>query len=97
MTTSAICAVRDSASGLFGRPVQAVTLAVAIRAFQQEISNPDVNNAMNSHPEDFELHHIADYDDSTGQLRPLDTPVLIARGKDAAAHRDFLQSGHALS
>lgn len=81
MAVHLLCAVRDSASGLFGRPNQFVNLAVAHRAFQQEVRSPD-SGALNTNPEDFELYQIGTYEDTTGTLSPFEQPQMLARGKD---------------
>lgn len=80
-----VCAIKDSASGLFGRPIFVVKPAQAMRSFTDEVNRAAPDNELHRHPEDFELYCLGSFDDSTGHLSPLDSgPSLIVRGKDAA-------------
>lgn len=79
-----VVSVRDSASGLFGRPVFVVSRGQAIRSFQDEVQRVDPQNDMNRHPSDFELFELARFDDNSGRFVGNDDPVLLIRGKDAA-------------
>lgn len=79
-----VVSVRDSAAGVFGRPVFVVARGQAIRSFQDEVQRVDQSNDMNKHPEDFELFELARFDDNSGKFEVLPDPVLLIRGKDAA-------------
>jgi len=76
-----IFAVLDRAADAFGRPIFVNALGQAIRQFQDEIQRAEPNNALNLHPEDFDLYHLGTYDDNTGKLISLDEPKQIAIGK----------------
>lgn len=76
-----IVAVLDRAADAFGRPLFVNAIGQAIRSFQDEINRPAPDNTMNSHPEDYDLYHLGEYDDNTGRITSLDEPKQIAIGK----------------
>lgn len=84
MSKFAVCAVRDSAMDSFGRPIFAPTLNAAIRSFADEVRRGGDDNQLAKHPEDFELYHLAWFEDTTGTFIPLDggRPIALGRGKD---------------
>jgi hypothetical protein len=80
-----LVAVKDNAVEAF-QPVASVRArGEAIRSFQDAINNPQ-NIQLNSHPEDFDLYYIGDFDDQTGRITDdYDggrLPVRLARGAD---------------
>ncbi|UOK21029.1 nonstructural protein [Chifec microvirus UA13_14] len=76
-----IIAVRDRAVDAFGVPVFVANLGGAIRSFGDEVKRVDPNNNMNKHPDDYDLYHIGEYDDSTAEFSAI-RPTMIAVGKD---------------
>ena len=50
-----ICAVRDSAADVFGRPYFVPTAGVAIRSFTDEVNRQADENQFYKHPKDFAL------------------------------------------
>lgn len=85
-----VVAVRDSAVGAFGRPIFVPTIGAGARSFSDEVNragdaqNP---NQMNQHPEDFELWHLAEFDEEHGCFQSVVDgdqvlPRLISRAKD---------------
>lgn len=84
MSKFAVCAVRDSALDSFGRPIFAPTLAAGIRSFQDEVKRGGDDNQLAKHPGDFELYHLAWFEDTTGafSLPDGDRPIALCRGKD---------------
>lgn len=79
MATLKIIAVRDRQLNAFMRPFAAQSLGQAIRSFRDEVNNPQSD--LNKHPEDYELYHIADYDEATAaivQSDPLPAQIAIA-------------------
>lgn len=76
-----VVAVRDSAMFAFGRPLFVPSLGVALRSFTDEINRNAPDNQMFAHPEDFELWHLAEFDETTGVFTTVETRVLT-RGKD---------------
>lgn len=79
-----VVSVRDSAMGAFAAPMAFPTTAVAVRAFTQQVNSGDANSQLVQSPEDFEIWHVANFDDVTGQfmLPEEGAPVCLARGKD---------------
>lgn len=75
-----IVSVRDRAADGYGRPIFVPALGQAIRSFQDELNRQAPDNEMNRHPDDFDLYHIGEYDDATGEIKPM-PPKQIAIGK----------------
>lgn len=76
-----LVSVKDTAAQAFMRPFFVPTVAVALRAFRDEVNKQDSNDDLARHPEDFELYELALFDDSNGQLEVFE-PRLVARAKD---------------
>lgn len=76
-----ICAVRDSAMNAFMRPFVVPAVGMAIRSFSDEVNRVAEGNALNAHPEDYELYSIGTFDEETGAVAGHPHAVLI-RGKD---------------
>lgn len=75
----AMCAVKDRKTGLFSeKPFTVKHTAEAIREWGVVTKNPD--NKYGKHPDDYELHHIGNYNDETGMLEPFETTVHLANG-----------------
>jgi len=62
--------VYDSKAKAFSPPFFQANNALAIRAFT-ELANDEGRNNVSRFPEDFSLHHIGEFDDSTGKLSEL--------------------------
>lgn len=77
------CAIRDLAVEAFNVPFFVPALGAAVRSFQDEVNK--AGTALNAHPEDYDLFHLGDYDDSIGRFIPLDIPKSIAIGKEVLA------------
>lgn len=77
-----VVAVQDRALAAFGMPFNTHTLGHAIRSFTDEINDTRPENAMNKHPDDFDLYHLGTYDNISGQFTNLETPMQIAIGKN---------------
>lgn len=77
---SRILAVRDRAIDAFGQPIFVLAIGQGVRSFADEINRAD--SAFGSHPEDYDLYHIGEYDDATGILIAVTPPKLVAVGKD---------------
>lgn len=87
MSIQYVVAVKDLAVGSFARPVFVPSLGVAIRSFGDEVKRKAEpgSNQMNEHPEDFELWHLAVFDDEGGAFVEAEGGLSrIARGKDYA-------------
>lgn len=78
-----VLAVRDRAADVFGHPMFVAAVGIAARSFSDEVNAVREGNALNAHPEDFDLYHLATYDDRTGRFECVaDGPRQIAIGKD---------------
>lgn len=75
-----VCAVKDRALNAFNRPIFVPTTGVAIRSFNDEVNRKD--SEMASHPEDYDLCELGQWDDETGLYFPLEVPRVIARAQD---------------
>lgn len=78
-----VCAVKDLAAGLYGRPIFVARAGAAVRSFTDEVNRSAPDNTMSAHPSDFELYQIGTFDDERGILVPCsDGPQPLVRGKD---------------
>lgn len=78
---SCVVAVRDSAVGAFMRPFFVPSIGSAVRSFSDEVNRKAADNIMSGHPEDFELWHLADFEEESGTFHAVEQRAL-ARGKD---------------
>lgn len=76
-----IVSVHDMKSRSFGTPVCADSLEMAKRNFRMMIHD-DKNKMMHEYPEDFELLHLADYDEFNGKVAALQQPVVLLSGAE---------------
>lgn len=76
-------AVRDRAANVFGTPYFTLQIGAAVRGFSQEINRAAADNMLYSHPEDFDLYVIGEYEDAEAELTPC-KPRQVAVGKDCA-------------
>jgi len=76
-----VMSIRDRAADLFGQPMFFGTIGQAIRAFGDEVKRVHENNNLNKHPDDFDLYHIANFNDESAEFE-LQRPVQVAIGKD---------------
>lgn len=73
-----VFSVFDSKLATFGRPWFQMTDAAALREFADAVndgSNP--NNQWHSHPEDFSLYLVGQFDDQQGELIPCAPSSLV--------------------
>ncbi|WNK14360.1 MAG: nonstructural protein [Microvirus sp.] len=78
-----VLSIRDRAADLFSQPMFFGSIGSAVRSFSDEVQKKAENNNLNKHPEDFDLYHIADYNDETAEFTP-QRPIQVAIGKDYA-------------
>jgi hypothetical protein len=64
--------VFDRAVQAFARPIFVPHQQVAVRSFTDEVNRKAEDNGMANHPEDFELHALAVYDEESGSFGPLE-------------------------
>ncbi|AXH73143.1 MAG: nonstructural protein [Microviridae sp.] len=76
-----IFAVKDSATAAFMQPFFCVTPAQALRSFGDAV-NGDRQSPIAQHPDDYDLYHLGEFDDQSGQVESLKRPRQLARGKD---------------
>lgn len=76
-----VCAVFDTAVQSFGQPFFVVHRGAAIRSFQDEVNRKADDNSLYQHPEDYNLHQLAEFDEETGEFK--EASELLIRGKDA--------------
>lgn len=70
-------AIRDSKAGFYGKPFFSHTHGEAERSFRQLAKDPA--SQLSSFPDDFDLFHLGEYDDSTGLFQALGTPEHIIK------------------
>lgn len=76
-----VCSVRDRAALVYGRPFFTPSVGSAIRSFSDHLNGSE-DSEMIRHPEDFDLFHLAEFDDESGFFTCLTMPKQIAIGKD---------------
>lgn len=80
-----VCAVRDSASELFGQPIFVPGRGLAVRGLEDEVnrSAPPQENPVFHHPEQFTLYELGTFDDVTGRLESCqEGPIQMVRAVD---------------
>lgn len=61
-----VFAIKDRAIAGFMQPFFAHTIGAAVRAFQDGMNDPQT--PMAKHPEDYDLWHLGEWDDQTGDF-----------------------------
>lgn len=82
--------VRDSKTELFHLPFFTQTHGDAERSFSATVNNPQTT--INQFPEDFDLWHIGEYDQTTGIMVPLKTPTHIAKAISALRKKEAVEN-----
>lgn len=77
-----IVSVKDRAAEVFNRPFFVPHRNVAVRDFTDEVNRSADNNALNKHPDDFDLYLLGQFDDSNGTFVVDAIPTVLVRGKD---------------
>ena len=75
-------AIRDIKADLWARPTYTPSLGASVRDFGDQCQKQDEQNLLYTHPEDFELYHIGEFDDSNGKIEQLQQPKQIAAGSN---------------
>lgn len=81
MPKTQVLAVRDTKTDAFGRPFFSPSVGSAIRSFSDHINSKE-DSEMVKHPEDFNLYHLAEFDDETGEFLCLPRPKQVAIAAD---------------
>jgi hypothetical protein len=76
-----IFSVYDLKTQQFGNPMFMISKGQVIRSFGDEVNKKDPNNQLNTHPEDFVLYHLGDYETSTGTFTTAQ-PAQVALARD---------------
>lgn len=63
-----VVSIFDSAADVYSRPVFVASLAQAVRSFSDEVNRVGPDNELNRHPQDFQLFHVATFDDNKGEF-----------------------------
>ena len=78
-----VVAVRDRAADAYMRPFFVPTIGMAVRSFGDEVQRAATDNPMWSHPEDYDLYLLGQFDEDTGRfLCEEPQPRMVAVGKD---------------
>lgn len=56
------------------------SLGIAVREFGDQCQ--DENHPYNKHPESFEMHHVAGFDEFTGEIEPVTPPRPLSKASD---------------
>jgi len=67
--------VRDSKAEAFMRPFFAPTKGLAVRGFRDAVNTK--GEPMNAHPDDYTLFQIGEFDETSGELVKLASPVSL--------------------
>lgn len=79
MKTKLVC-IRDIKVGAYGQPVNVPSIGAAIRSFE-DACKPGAETDVSKHPTDFELYHLGDYDDQTGNIEVNEKPIFLTKGE----------------
>ena len=58
----------DKKTGVYSAPFQHHTLDEAIRSFADAVNKPNEQSLLYTHPEDYVLYKVGEFDDATGTL-----------------------------
>lgn len=81
-----VCAVRDSKMDAYMQPFFVKSIGVAARSFADEVNRKE--SPMFAHPEDYELFHIANFNEDTGIISSLPNPKSIGVASTFFAPRE---------
>jgi len=73
-----VMSIYDKQAEMHSQPMFFVSIGAAIRGFGDEVKREDKQNNLHTHPEDFTLFHVADWDDETGSFEPVDRQRVAA-------------------
>lgn len=75
-----IFTVHDNKAQAYFPPMTMKSSAEAIRSFDQACQ--DINSNFNKYPSDFILMEIGTFDEQTGQINPLQSPIILASASE---------------
>lgn len=79
--------IRDTKADYYNQVITMKTIDEAVRALGELVT--DQRSMIARHPEDYDLYHLGQFDDQTGELIPLSSPVHVMK----AAHHPALKMG----
>lgn len=81
-----ICAVFDRATQAYGAPFVVPALGHAMRSFTAEVNREHAENMLYNHKEDFELWELGEFDEESGDIKPM--LQLMTRAQDVAIRKE---------
>jgi len=69
-----VCSIRDIKAETYAQPWFVVSEAVAVRSFTDLVNNQERGGTMFTHPEDYQLFAIGEYNDNTGEIVAINPP-----------------------
>lgn len=75
-----IIALLDKKIGEYSKPILVHSKGEALRSLQSEVENPQ--SVIGTHPEDFDLYHVANFNQVTGHVDALDSPAFMTKALD---------------
>lgn len=72
-------AMRDSKTDQYGNPQFIMTVGQGIRSFDDEVNRADENNILHTHPEDFSLWQLGEFENSDGTFNLFPTPKILVQ------------------
>lgn len=80
-----IFAIKDTKTGFLSMTTEQ-NVQCAVRNFDHAMKN--TQSLLYTHPEDFELYHLGEYDTESGIITPLPTPEFIVAGSSLVIGRE---------
>lgn len=75
-----VYSIFDDKAKAYAQPFFLLQHGQAIRAFGDEVGNPQ--SSINKHPSDYHLYLLGEYDDISGKFKSLDSPIFLSHGVD---------------
>ena len=75
-----ICTIQDSVASAFLPPFFLPNVKMAERAFLDCIDDP--NHNFHKHPHHYTLYHLGTWDDNSGEMDILSTPIFVCNGAE---------------
>ena len=82
-----IFAIKDRATDQFGTPMFLISTGQAIRSFADEVNREDKQNQLYTHPDDFDLYDLGEFETDQGRFKTID-PKTITLGKEVKIRTD---------
>lgn len=69
-----ILAIYDKAVDVYGRPFVSRTVNEGLRTIAIEVNRADPQNMLNTHPGDYAIYQVGEWDDETAQIKGTEGP-----------------------